>query len=174
MTLADKTVGILEDLPPYLGGDRSVQAALDPVGRELARIEAAMLALREKMLPQNADDTYSTLPMWEMLLAMAVQPEGLTVDQRRARVLSRLRKRRSPASSDWVETVTTLIGTVWSWYLGPGPYNITIVVPAEGGTLTESEIVALLRSITPAHIDIHVTTGQGFLVGIGEVGVDAL
>lgn len=173
-TLAEKTLTMLEDLPPYLGSDPSTQAVLDPVGIELQRLEDQMVRLRTKMLPQNADDEFRTLGMWESLMGVAVEPAGVSVTARRNLIVSHLRKRLSGASSDWVANVTEVLGSIWTWQLGPGPYAITVHISYASGTVTAGQVADLLRDMTPAHIDLHVGYGEGFLVGISQIGIESL
>lgn len=171
--LADRTVDLLEDLPPYLAADAYAQATLDPLVREFDRIEQSMTRLRDKMMPQLCDDEFRTAALWETILELPVEPTGVSIEERRALILSHIRKRTASSSADWVDSLTNAIGSEWGWELGPG-VGLTIRLPVIEGTFTAGQVYALARAITPAHLPLTVLYGEGFIVGEGLVGIDSL
>lgn len=173
--LHERTVEILRDLPPYLGDEPTVQRTIDPVIRELQRIEAAANGFRTKLAPTLADDEYRTLELWEMMLGQPVKPAGATLIERRTKVLAYVRSRRAGTGASWIELLTLALGaTPWSYFEGPDDYTVTIEVPYEEDSFTATQVLNLAREITPAHIDIIPTYGDGFLLGVGLLGIEPL
>lgn len=173
--LSDKTVEMLEDWPPYLAADAQAQGILDPLARELVRVDDTMNEIRTKMLPQNCSDEYRTAAMHERVLELPVEPAGKTLAERRALILAHYRRRYESGSSFWAEALTESFGTTdWSWHLGPGQLAITIKVATLGGTWTAQAVWQLARGLTPAHLDLYVQYGTGFIIEVSQVGVDTL
>lgn len=169
-SLGERTQVMLDMLPPYLADDPNVVTAYTAVGNEFGRLEQAGNDYRLKWFPANADDTYGTLGMWEMLLGLPVEPVGVTVEARRAQVLSRLRARSVAEGSEWVARLSEALAPGWSHIEGPGEYEVTIRLPGFAGTYTRSVAESFARTITPAHLDISVIDATGFIIGINVVG----
>lgn len=111
--LSDKTLEMLEDLPPFEQGSKDIQAAVDVIARELDRVNAAMLNVRANFWPQLGADF---LGIWEYILGLSVNPPDKTLDQRRTSVLAFLQKLKGSGSGlDWQANVDYLIGTGWAY-----------------------------------------------------------
>lgn len=173
--VSDAGQALLDMIPDYLRSDPQVRGVLDVIARELQRIEDAGLAIAAGAFPQHADDSFALLGIMEAQLGIPVEPAGLTVGQRRDLVLAHIRKRSAAAGSDWEAAVTTALGTTaWSYHEDPTEARIVIKIPSGTGSLTAAQVLSLVRDVTPAHLDLSVSYDAGFLVGISEVGVDAL
>jgi uncharacterized protein YmfQ (DUF2313 family) len=168
-------MALLADLPPYLQDDPYVRGIVDAAARELQRVEDAAQSVRQSAFPQNADDTYGFLSLWESLLGIPVNPTGASLSERRNQVLSNLRLRTSGYGTDWVALLSQAMGSnPWGYQEGPGSYQITVRIPFSAGGYSSAQVEALARKITPAHLDLAVTYNEGFLVGIGLVGQDRI
>lgn len=169
--LAAKTLDLLDTLPRYYHQDRNVLAVLDVLGRELARVEAFMQAFMTGYFPQVADDSLGLLSVWEAILGLPIAPEGQSVADRQAAVLSAIRKRKSGTGADWVENVDTILGRgSWTYEENtPGAYQLTVLIPYDPESYRAQQARALLREITPAHMQIVTGLQQGFLVDISAV-----
>lgn len=162
---------MLDDLPPYEADDPSFQNLVNCFAKEIDRIEDVANDIRTKLFPQNADDTYMTLSMWEKLLGLTVSPTGVSIEDRRAAVLSNIRKRNAGSGASWVDLMTTAIGTLaWSHSEGPGDNQITISAPYSSGTYNAGNSAVLARRITPAHLEILATYDEGFIIGVSMIG----
>lgn len=166
---------LLRDLPPYLDSDPWVQTIVDVCAREWKRIEDTIERGREKSRPYNADDEFGFLSMWETLLDLPVQPAGATVAQRRAKVVASLSTRKSGSGADWIARLSEALGGMpWTHQEGPSPYQVTIFLPVETGTYTAEQVSRLARKITPAHLDISLSFGVGFIVESSFIGIQPL
>lgn len=171
VALADKAVEMLEDMPHYYADDPAATAVIDPVARELERLEAYLTDLRSEGFPQNADDSPRLLGLWELMLGLPVEPAGMTPTTRRAKVMAALRRRYAGAGAGWAAVVSEAIGTsAWTHEENvPEDYVLSVNVPVDSTGFTAGQIEQLLESVTPAHLDITLTFG-GFQVGVSRVG----
>lgn len=166
---------MLDTLPSFYRSESILQGLLDAVGRELQRIEDFLNDLRFRMFPQNADDKYRTLGMWELLLGLSVEPASATVAQRRAMVVARMQSNSVASGAEWLAAMNRALGgTVWTYQEGPAANTVTLYIPFGVGAYSSVQAFALARLITPAHLDIAVVYNQGFIVGEGRVGEDRL
>lgn len=159
------------------------QAVINAQANELQRIEDAAVAVTTAMFPTRSTDvpllngswTAPILSMWETLLNLPVNPSGVSLADRRSKVQAHIQKRNSGAGSDWVAVLTEGLGPVaWTHQEGPGPYQVTILIPYVAGSYSAGQVAALARAITPAHLDLSVGYAEGFLVGISLVGLEPL
>lgn len=169
-------VTLLADLPHYYRGDRDAERFLIAVGNELERIEAFLDAFRFGYFPQNADDTYGLLGLWEASLGLPVMPPDATVLARRNQVMVALRKRKSGPSAKWMDNVTTALGSdQWTYAENtPDPYQLTITLPDAPGSYNVSLVRSLLRQITPAHLEMVTGYRTGFAVDVSTVDEESI
>lgn len=168
---------LLGNLPYYYQTDPTAVTVLNVLGRELDRIETFLDTLRLQEFPQNADDTYRILRIWESELGMPVAPSQLTLAQRQARVIAWIRTRRVGAGFDWSAAVTQFFGSdLWTVEENtPSDYAIQVLIPHDAsGGYTIAAMQGFLRAITPAHLDISVGYSGGFIVDISHVDQDVI
>jgi hypothetical protein len=175
--LHERTKDILDrTLPYYYRDDPATHSVIDPAVRELARIEEMLNVLRASFAPQNADDTYGLLSLWEEMLLLPVAPAGVDLAVRRNTVLAWLRTRKSGAGTDWMAAITKLLGTEnWSHKeyphpSAPAPYQVAIDYPFAETSFTGGQVRQLLAVNTPAHIEVLASPGEGFVIGIAQIG----
>lgn len=169
-TDSDKALDLIDTLPVYLQDSPTVRNLIDPLARELQRVEDAGNALRDRFTPQNADNQYDMLAMWEELLGLPPRPAGVSLEQRQAGVMAAFHRRGSSAGSSWVERANALIGTQWSYSEGPGDYQLTVTIPYASTSVSASVVRRILQLITPAHLQLIVGYDVGFLLGISNIG----
>lgn len=173
--VAAVTGRMIDTMPAYYRGNSIIEGILDAVGRELQRIEDRLNFIRTGMFPQNADDTYKQLSLWEELLGLPVAQAGATLTQRRNLVLARLNGRSLSSGAAWIDAVNQALGgTPWTYQEGPASYTVSIYISYALGSYSSVQVLSLVRAITPAHLDIAVVYSQGFIVGEGIVGEDRL
>lgn len=173
--LPQKAQDILADMPPWYAEDEITVGIITAGALELQRIQTFMETIREQMHPQNADDTYGLLGLWENLFGLPVQPAGVSLTDRRSIVLAHLQKRASGAGADWEAAITQALNTnSWTYSEGPGDYQITVRFPYASGGYTSTQARVLIQEITSAHLQLIVGYSQGWLVGISLVGIDPL
>jgi uncharacterized protein YmfQ (DUF2313 family) len=167
----ERTEQMLGDLMPELADSDDVRQVVRLSGLELERLEGEARGLSESVLPTRASDEYRTLPMWETLLGLPVEPAGATVEQRRALVTASVQKLRAGSGADWVAAITQALGTTtWDHEEGPADYQITIRTPYEPGGLVPGQVAVMARRVTPAHLTIATGFTTGFLVGVSDIG----
>lgn len=171
----------LNDLPPFLRDDPDIRAIVYCHAKEAERQEQRLDELLAELFPQSATEV--GLPWWETLMRITVEPEGLTVEERRETVIAYLRKLRGEAGGEeWIANVTSLIGPTWSYVehdpddptSSPPPYTVRVSVPFEPGVGEFAATERLIREITPAHLDIELVYSGGFLLDIGELDEQTL
>jgi hypothetical protein len=194
--LSERALVMLGDLPPFLRDDPTVQASLQAIADEYDRVQALAEEIRRTRFPQLADDANGFLSQWEWVLGLPVAP-SLSVEQRQSIVLAHLRKRHASAGKDWetavqdafggtpfaytegpepytIHVVIPFGGTPFAYTEGPEPYTIHVVIPFGGTTLSAGRAEALLREITPAHLQIITSYSEGFLIGISRIGIEPI
>jgi hypothetical protein len=165
----------LDQMPPFYREDPFTVAVQNALGNEFQRINDVALAVRVGAFPQNATDDYGLLGLWESTFGLAVSPPGSTLAQRQSVVLAHFRKRHSGAGTDWVAALDAIVGVgQWTYTEDSGVYRVTVHIPFSFGSYGAAAIEALAREITPAHIDIAVLYSEGFLIGVGLIGLDRL
>jgi hypothetical protein len=174
-TISETGQVLLDDLPPYLSEDATVQGVIDTLAREQQRITDVADGVRRTAFPSQADDTYKMLSLWETLLGLPVKPPGVSDDQRRSKVLATLQGRDVGTGEGWTKAVGQAVGTGWQQAENtPGPYQLTVTLPYAAGSYEGRQAANIIRAITPAHIDLLVSYGTGFLIDVSLIGQDVL
>lgn len=163
---------VLQDSPDHL-------AVLHALARESERMEAAIELVRAQAFPQTAD---VLLGVWEAQLGTTVEPEGQALAQRRETAIALLRRMRgTPAGRDWESNVTALVGPGWSYEehvpgdAGSPPANtIRVRFPFAPASGSYARAEALLRAITPAHLDIVTQFEGGFVLDQSQLDQEGL
>lgn len=166
---------LIEDVPQFERRSYEIRAALRVVGCELARLDAARLALAQNFFPATAD---VLLWRFEQLLGLPVAPEDTELDVRRVRVIAYLRRLRGEGRGlDWIDAISALCGTNWNYREhdpddpnSPAAYTLDVNIPM----LLARVGWNLVRDVTPAHIDINAGYIEGWFVGIAHLGITPL
>jgi Bacteriophage Mu-like, Gp48 len=166
---------MIDSLPPFLAYDPYVQMLMRIWGREVSRLWKRMLEEREKLFPQHADDEYLTLALWEMLLGLPVQTRGVSIDDRRALVITAIQNRNVSSGKRWMELVSAAVRQEgWTHKEGPQPYIVHIWLPIHETSIRLGQLKQLIRRFTPAHIDLDITSGHRFIVEVSHLEEDVL
>lgn len=178
--LNDKAREWLDAMPPYYADDPFAQAVINALAAEYTRIEAAVNTLItsagrlpvhavqndptvNKAFPHKADDQYRLLALWELQLGLPVEPTNRTVAQRRQQVRAHLRRRRASSEAEWYEALREALGTsLWTYTVTD--QQVTIRMPYAEANLTATQVVALARKITPAHLALAFAYDEGFIL----------
>jgi hypothetical protein len=156
---------LLADVPQFERQSYEIQAVLRVVGLELARIEAALIALTQNWFPITAD---LLLTRFEAILGLPVNPPTESLQQRRNIVLAYMRHLRTEGRGlDWIATITALCGTNWNYRehipgdpTSPPAYSVDVNIPMVLARVGWN----LVRDVTPAHLVINGGYVEGFLV----------
>lgn len=163
---------VIAMMPHYYAEDPAVAAVIDPLAKELERLEAFFSLITTQWFPQNAADDYGQLGIREQQLGIPVEPLGISIEQRRNIVHAYERARISGSGEDWKILLTIALGaTVWTHKENtPGNYDLRITVPYAEGSFTTAQVEALADAISPAHLNLAMQFEQGFVVGVSRVG----
>lgn len=153
---------VFHDSPEHL-------AMVHCLANEMDRLDARIEIVRRQFFPQTAD---VLLKVWELMVRVTIEPVGVSVEERRATVLAQLRRMlASPQGRDWVANVTQLVGPGWSYEehdpddVGSPPENtVRIRLPFPPSSSSYARAEALIRDITPAHVDLEVGFIGGFVL----------
>lgn len=164
---------MLGDLPPWVRGDPDIRAAVYCQAKEADRTETELTHLTNQFFPIRADAL--GLAWWEALVRVAASV-GQPVESRRAVVLASLaRLIASPSGTRWEETVTSLIGTDYTYVENtPGSYQLRITVPFPPTSGSFVALNTLLDIISPAHLDVVLQFVSGFLVDDSQLDQEGL
>lgn len=163
----------------YLWGpeqsDPSTVAVMRSAADELDQIEDLMLDVREQAWPHKADDSEGLLAIHERMLGLPVKPTGVPVATRQAVAKSAVQSRRVGSGSTWERRLSALLrGAPWSYKRNhPGRGQITITIPFGIGSYSSAQVQQLAERITPAHLEVIMQFGEGWIAGVSRAG-DAL
>ena len=157
-------------LPPMFRDEPYVQAIIHARAVEKERQRDALDRVRRNLIPATADEL--GLPYWEALCRITVNPVGLTVQQRRDRVLAaHALLLAAPSGENWEEGALALLGNGFTYReydpgdpTGPPPATVRVVIPFDPDAGTAQEAEGFLRGITAAHLDLEVTYASGFIL----------
>jgi Bacteriophage Mu-like, Gp48 len=166
--LTARAEAMLANMPPYEADDEFIQDFVNALAKEFQRLQDYVTALVEQLRPQNADDTWGLLSLYELLAGLPVKPEAVSEESRRARVLTAIARSRGLGIGEgWAGLITLLLNS-GGWYEvenEPGAYEITLWIPFPSTSYQAGGLKELLSRITPAHIRVNLIFTDAFLVG---------
>lgn len=124
----------------------------------------------------------SYLSIWERMLGLSENPAAMSLAERRDRVVAFARKRAGQASGlAWEEGVSALIPAGWSYEEHvegdagtPAANWLRVFLPFGSTQSTAEDARKLLRSMTPAHLELEIVYGEGFIIGVDQLGIEQL
>lgn len=155
--LGERAQMMLSWLPTFFQTAPEYQAAMQGLGAELDRLEAARQRVIAQSRPETAD---ILLDAWELVLVTSVAPPGVSLDDRRRRVMVQWAKlTHDPSGLGWRANVTLLVGTGWSYeeYVPPDQRRLNLAgnpraeVDATG--YAQNVGTGSLARVTTAHPD---------------------
>ena len=167
---------LLSYLSPWERDDPEVRAVMRAGADEFDAIEELMVTVREHAWPDRADDTYGLLGEHERMLGLPVAATGLTLEQRRNVVRTRMKRRRDGRKRAWVDRLNEVLG-VGNWEYAentPGGNQLSITLRVEPGIGIAEQARRIAEEFTPAAVQIIVGYEAGFILGVGGLGEDAL
>lgn len=166
-------LAMLNEIPSWLRDDPDTRAVLHCKSKEVERQREMARAIRDDLIPLRASGR--GLAWWERYYDLPVEPEGLSVEQRRVLVLGRI-KRDPPISSalSWQEQVTALIGEGWTYEEHTLDARITVKVAFPvGSEMYELALVQIPRLRSwPAHMEMELVSVTGFLLDLSHLDID--
>jgi hypothetical protein len=170
--LSDAGEALMGMMPHYYSDDPAAQAIIDPLARELQRLEEFMNVVRKQWFPQHAADDYGQLGLREEQLGIPVEPYGVSLEQRRNIVAAYEKARLSGSGEDWIILLNIALGaTVWEHQENdPGAYDLRITIPYAAESFTVGQVEALADAVTPAHLNLALQYDEGFIVGVSRLG----
>lgn len=170
----DGLPSVLRDSPEHL-------SVLHVIAKEAERAEEKGEQVRAQFFIGRAD---LLLGLWEAQFRTTVAPVGESLATRRTTVKALMKHLAgTPEGREWVATVTALIGPSWSyeeydpsipWPAGPPAGTLRVTLPFPPASDRYRQIERLLRTITPAHIDIIVQYEAGFVLDESRLDEEGL
>jgi hypothetical protein len=158
-----------DSLPPVLRESPDYLAVIHSIAKECERARAAMEVIRAQFNPATAT---LLLSVWERITRQTVAPAGKTEVERQNAVTAHLRKMLTIGyGSGWEEQVTALIGVGWTYEehipgdeSSPPEGTLRILLPFPPESSRYREAVREIREVTPAHLEIELSSGEGFIL----------
>lgn len=177
--LTGRALEMLQMIPPFLQGERNLQAIYAAVGPEYESLDDTIDTLLDDVIVET---TVDQMGLWEKYLGLAVANPDFTLEERRSVVKAVLRRAASDQSGlDWIANVTTILGADWTYTThdpddpSSAPANtIVVFLPYAVGAARARQAEVYIRSITPANTVLNVTYSQGFILGDSQLGEDLL
>lgn len=174
--LSDEAQRLLRKYPGWAQNAPEHQAVSVAVANESDRIRSKMREVREGMIPITANAL--TLPLWETMLKLPVNPEGQTVEQRRARVLSAILAAPADASGlTWEARITALLGASWSYEeeegAGEAQQRIKVLIAAPPASTTFEFAKRIIERERPAAWTLLIESTTGFVLDKSKLDLEA-
>jgi hypothetical protein len=174
--LSSEAQRLLRKYPGWAQNAPEHQAICVAVAGESERMRSKMREVRDGMIPITANAL--TLPLWETLYKLPVNPEGMTVEQRRARVLSAVLVAPPDASGlGWEARITALLGASWSYEeeegAGEKQQRIKVLIAAPPGSVTFEFAKRIIERERPAAWQILVESTAGFVLDKSKLDLEA-
>ena len=163
--LTDEAEERLRELPGWAQNAPEHKAIALVTANESARMRESAQRVRDGLIPIHANEL--TLPFWETLLRLPVNPAEQSIEQRRGRVLSQLLATPpDPAGTTWQQRITALLGPSWSYVEEEGPgaeqQRIRVKVAAKPGSVSFQFARRVIERERPAAWVVIVESEEGF------------
>lgn len=171
-TLTAEARARLEEMPGWAQEAPEHQALSQVFAKEGERQRAALRLVRAGMVPISANEL--TLPLWETMLKLTVNPSGKTEEERRNLVVaSILAAVPDPSGLTWQDQITKLLGPVWT-YEEKEPQTIHAVVPWAPGSTQFLLAERIFRKTIPAAWELELVSSEGFILDRSKVDKETL
>jgi hypothetical protein len=156
----------LRELPGWAQSAPEHKALCQVFAKEGERQRAAAREIRDGMIAAHANAL--TLPLWETLLKLTVNPSGATVLERRSRVLAALAAAPAdPSGLTFNERLTAFIGPGWT--MEEEGLTLHFTVPYPPGSPEFQLAKRVIERERPAHLAVIVDSSQGFILDLSEL-----
>lgn len=168
-------------LPPVLRDDPDYIAVMHCAAKEMERLRATAEQARAELNPQTAGDV--GLAFWEALLRLPVRPSGLTVDDRRTRVIARYHSLDGdPSGVSMADRITQRIGgALWSYEehipgdgASPAAQTLRIHLPWEPASPDWNNALVVIREEVPAELALSFVSDGGFRLDESQMDVEGM
>lgn len=173
--LTDEARAILDTIPGWMQNAPEYKALALVAANESARMRAKVAEVRDGLIPMRTNALL--LPLWEYLLGLTIEPEGMTVEARRTRVIGRLRQAPpDPSGKTWEARITDFIGPGWTYEEVEGPgeeerQRIIVYVPFALGTPNFEFAKRIVERERPAAWEITVIPLAIFTLDVSKLDV---
>lgn len=165
----------LEELPGWAQNAPEHRALALVAANESARMREFAERVRDGLIPVHANEL--TLPFFEEMLHLPVNPPGSSIEERRTLVLTALLKSPpDPAGSTWEQRITALIGPGWTYKEEEGPgveqQRLRVRVSASPGSVTFLFARRVIERERPAAWEIIVESEDGFTLDVSRLDLE--
>lgn len=167
-------------LPPVLQESEDYMAVIHPLAMEMERLEGKVELVRDQFFPQTAD---ILLWAWERLVQTGEAPSGVSLEDRRAVVMTLLRRGRDgKLGIEWESRISAIAGPGWSYTEyepgvvppdGPPAGTVWITVSFSSGSSQLAVARRAIRTVTPAHLAIVLFSEAGFELDVSHLDEEA-
>lgn len=168
LPLNDTGKEYLSWLPAWFQGDPHVQGVLDVFAREMDRIDVDWQDLLDQMFVQTA--TWG-LSFWEQALQLPVEPTGLSDEDRRTLLMTKLLANNAQSGAAFRAVLDSYVED-YSIHMDHATGTLFIDITYNPSAYSEAQLETIIESIVPAHLLLNIQY-TAFLAGISEAG-DAL
>lgn len=171
-------MGLLRRYPGWAQNAPEHQAICMAVAGESERLVGKIREVRDGLIPVTANAL--TLPIWETMLKLPVEPEGQTVEQRRTRLLAALLAAPpDPSGTTWEERITALLGPAWSYVEEEEPpeenrQRLRVTVAYPPGSVNFEFAKRVIERERPAAWEIVVGSEEGFILDASKLDLEPL
>jgi len=156
---------MLADVPGFMVEDPNIRAVLHVFAKEGERIEAALNEIRDNGIPARV--TALGASWHERQLGLVVNPVGVSLTERRERIVAGYQTKQSAYGSSWENDVTGLVGgTGWTYTEDAATATVTVYLP--WGALSDPFLRIKAQIVTlaswPCHLDLSVQSTGGFIL----------
>lgn len=163
---------VIRKVPPQLPGDPYINAVYESAAVEVVEMFEKLAFAQDAMFIPTADT--DGLALWEKMLGLPQQPMGVSLDERRARVSTKLTSRFVFYGKDMRAGIEAITGApIDSITVDPDLGQATIVL---GGSPTQyqlDQVDAYVHEVGLAHyqwIIIGPSGASAFIAGISTPG----
>lgn len=175
MALTETATRMMRTLPSYYDGNAIVERIIQAKANEIDRIDARIDQLKNGVVPGLATDELGLLAAWERILRLPVSPVGASVGQRQAAVKAQLGRLNAVTAADVIGILLAAVGPIFSIARNtPGPLQDTITIPYDPGSFGASQVERIARTAWPAHRQVFIAYGDGFILDVALLDLDTL
>lgn len=169
--LTPHSLELINSLPGWAREDPDLRALMHCFAKETDRILEHARSVRDGAIPYRTG-----YPAWWLHILDVPEPPGSpTIADERAAVVAALRRAiPDPSGATWQDAVTALVGPGWTYVEDAATYTLTIEIPYPPDSDFFRNLTRLIRTFTPAHLDIVVNSSSIFRVDVSDLDTDTL
>lgn len=173
-SMTEEGLALLESMPAFMYDDPHTRAVCHVWSMEAARMNEALEAVRDGLIPTKAGA--QMMEAWEGELHLPRNPDGVTLEDRRLAVLARLQGIVSdPSGALWISRLRQQIGTGWTYEEDPvDEFLLRFTVPWPSGSEQFLRAQRVIEEERPAAWDFLIGDEDGFNLDVSSMDTEPL